>query len=48
MYGRGDLDITLEMHQKSLAVSENILVKDHISTAIPYNNIAMVMEDERN
>jgi tetratricopeptide (TPR) repeat protein len=38
----GDYSKALEYHQKSLAISEKVLGKEHPFTAISYNNIGSV------
>ena len=38
----GNLDKALEYYEKAIAISENILGKEHPSTALSYNNIGLV------
>ena len=41
---KGDLDGAFEWYHKCLAVSETVLGSEHTTTAISYDNIAMVMK----
>eukprot|EP00555_Chaetoceros_dichaeta_P015442 CAMPEP_0198275746 /NCGR_PEP_ID=MMETSP1447-20131203/64940_1 /TAXON_ID=420782 /ORGANISM="Chaetoceros dichaeta, Strain CCMP1751" /LENGTH=509 /DNA_ID=CAMNT_0043970641 /DNA_START=48 /DNA_END=1577 /DNA_ORIENTATION=- len=41
-----DYDKAIELYEKALAVREEVLGKEHTSTAATYNNIAMVMKKQ--